>query len=276
MGNEGPLVTVVTPSYNYGAFIGACMESVRVQTYSNIEHIVLDARSTDTSSSVIASYSGRYGLRSIRERDEGQADALNKGFAMANGSIFCWLNADDYWLHERVVRDAVDALDPAVDVVTGGGQYVDKDGRFLSPIDPPQPRIADELRYYDTLLQPATFWRRTVHAPLRVSYKYAFDWKLFLDMVLAGARFQSVDARWAAYRLHGKNKTTADPSERRAEIAEILGEQWGTESVQYRWARGIYWGFKASEALRLPVLKWGTCKINGAMKRLSGGRVCSS
>lgn len=53
-----PLVTVVTPSYNYGKFIRACLESVRRQTYPRIEHLVFDACSTDDSASVIASFEG--------------------------------------------------------------------------------------------------------------------------------------------------------------------------------------------------------------------------
>lgn len=269
-------MTVITPSYNYGAFVGACLESVRQQSYPHIEHVVLDACSTDESASVIASFAGRYGLRSIIERDKGQADALNKGFALARGDVFCWLNADDYWLHERVAEEAVQALEGGADVVTAGGQYVDRDDHFLSAIEVARRSVAAELRYYDTILQPATFWRRSVHVTLNANYNYAFDWKLFLDMAAAGAKFHVVETRWAAYRLHGKNKTTADPSQRRAEIAEILGEQWGVHSLQFRWARGIYWGFKASESLHLPVLKWGVYKINSAMKRITQGHVYSS
>ena len=143
-----PLVTVVTPSYNYGRFLGQCLASVRSQSYPHIEHVVLDARSTDNSAEVIASFEGTYRMRSIIARDAGQADALNRGFAQAQGSIYCWLNADDYWLHEHVVEEAVQELSRGSDVVTGGGRHVDANACFLSSIRPPY-QLLRELRYDD-------------------------------------------------------------------------------------------------------------------------------
>ena len=271
-----PLVSVVTPSYNYGAFLGQCLESVRMQTYPNIEHVVVDACSIDESRSVIESFRGTYRLLVLLEEDSGQADALNKGFAMARGDVFCWLNADDYWLHEKVVEEAIQALARDVDAVTAGGRYVDQDAQTLSKIAVPHGNLESQLRYFDPFLQPATLWRSQVHLPLSVDLRYAFDWRLFLDMASRGARFRAVDAEWAAYRLHSTNKSLDDSARRRGEIAAILRGQWGGWSPQYLWATSVFRGYQAAESLHSRGLKSGIGKVNDALGRLTRGRVFSS
>jgi glycosyltransferase involved in cell wall biosynthesis len=273
--SEAPLVSVVTPSYNYGRFIGACLESVRIQTHPRIEHLVLDALSTDDTPAVLASYSGRYGVSAWFERDGGQADALNRGFARARGDILGWLNADDFYLHERVVADAVAVFErePAVDVVTAGGAYVDVDGRRLRDITVRPDRVTRHLAYYDTILQPATFWRRRVHRALDDRLHYAFDWKLFLDMARHGASIRCVPASWAAYRLHGINKSAMDPARRRLELADLMREIHGERSLQHRWARLIYRAFEFSERRRLPLVKRGAQLANEIAHHATGRRV---
>ena len=176
--NGVPLFPLSHPSYNYATFLAQCLESVRRQTYPHIEHIVLDGCSTDDSASIIESLEGTYPMRAIFEKDSGQADALNKGFAIARGDVFCWLNADDFWLSEDVVEEAILALANGVDVVTAGGLYVDQDANALSSIGVSRQKVESQLRYGDPILQPATLWRSTVHRPLRVDLHYVFDWDL--------------------------------------------------------------------------------------------------
>jgi glycosyltransferase involved in cell wall biosynthesis len=270
-----PLVTVVTPSRNYGRFIGACLESVRAQRYPRIEHLVLDACSTDDTSSVLRRFDGMYDLRIRVERDRGQADALNKGFALSRGDVLCWLNADDFWLHQDVVERAVEVLGaaPHVDLVTATGRFVDEAGRPGTRI--PLLPVAD-LRYHDTILQPATFWRRSVHQRLRDDLDFTFDWRFFLDVAAAGARTISVDEEWAAYRMHAVNKSSADPARRRREVADLLETEWGRWSIQHGWARAIAAGYTASEATGISAIKSCCSFANTTMGRLTRRRVFSS
>lgn len=274
-GPRQPLVTVVTPSHNYGRFLGACLESVRAQTYPRIEHLVMDACSTDDTPAVLRRFERTYELVIHVERDRGQADALNKGFALSRGDVLCWLNADDYWLHPTVVERAVELLStaPELGLVTATGRVVDESGALGARI--PLLPVA-ELRYHDTILQPATFWRRWVHQPLRDDLHFTFDWRFFLDLTAAGARARSVDEEWAAYRMHGVNKTAADPARRRREVADLLEAEWGRWSAQHLWARAIAAGYAASEATGISALKSCCSFANTAMGRLTGRRVFSS
>src|SRR5690606_33014626 len=91
-----PLVSVVTPSYNKGKFIKETIESVLSQDYPNIEYIVMDGGSTDETVDILKSYGDR--IAWISEKDDGQADAVNKGIARARGEIIGWLNSDDTYL----------------------------------------------------------------------------------------------------------------------------------------------------------------------------------
>src|SRR5450432_4663135 len=124
---SGPLVTVVTPSYNQGHFIRATIESVLSQDYPQVEYIIMDGGSTDQTASVVRDYASR--LTFISEKDRGQSHAINKGFQMAKGSILAWLNSDDFYLPGSI-GTAVDSLqgNAAAGAVYGEGYLIDRSG----------------------------------------------------------------------------------------------------------------------------------------------------
>jgi glycosyltransferase involved in cell wall biosynthesis len=109
-GKEGPLVSIVTPSYNQGQFIEETTLSVKNQDYPNIEHIVVYGGSTDEILEILKRYEGTYNLRWISEPDEGHADAVNKGFAMAKGEIISWLNSDDVYFDKGTISSVMEAF----------------------------------------------------------------------------------------------------------------------------------------------------------------------
>jgi glycosyltransferase involved in cell wall biosynthesis len=100
-----PLVTIITPSLNQGNFIEDTIRSVLEQTHDNIEYLIMDGGSTDNTLEVIDRYSDDPRLVLYSEKDEGQYDAVNRGFALASGEIIGWINADDIY-----TRDALEKM----------------------------------------------------------------------------------------------------------------------------------------------------------------------
>lgn len=180
-----PYFSVVTPSWNQGAWIEGCIQSVLQQNASDFEHIVFDNCSNDETPEILAKYPH---LQAHIEKDRGQSDALNKGFAKARGEIICWLNADDQYLPGAFdsVRNAF--ADPAVAVVYGDCEEDFCDGK------PPRIRKGrwtnreDLLIWWEKrtdLLQPAVFFRRSVlleSGPLRVDLHVVMDTELWWRM----------------------------------------------------------------------------------------------
>ena len=101
--NKWPRITIVTPSCNQGRFIKETIESVRLQNYPNLEHVVIDGGSKDDTLQILCEYNH---LKVISEPDSGQGNAINKGFGIATGDIYGFLNSDDTLLPEALTRVA--------------------------------------------------------------------------------------------------------------------------------------------------------------------------
>jgi glycosyltransferase involved in cell wall biosynthesis len=216
-----PLVSILTPSFNQGKFIRDTLDSVLVQDYPHIEHIVVDGSSTDDTAAVVSHYDVQF----VSEPDEGQGDALNKAFERASGSIVGWLNSDDFFLWTGAVSAAVEAFENAgrdVDVVYGHSVWVDERNRVVKTH--PRPRFsARRLERFGYLSQPATFFRREdVESPLvDATLSYTLDYRLWLRFLHEGKRFLRLDDYVAAMRYHPAAKSVFARAHQWEEDAEV-------------------------------------------------------
>lgn len=94
---ENPKIVVVTPTYNSEQYLERCILSIKNQKYCNFEHIIVDGNSTDRTVEIIKKYADTYPMKWISEPDQGMYDAINKGFRLAEGDIYAWLNSDDFY-----------------------------------------------------------------------------------------------------------------------------------------------------------------------------------
>ena len=122
-------VSIVTISFNQGRFLEACMESVLSQDCPLMEYIVVDPDSTDGSRAIIEKLSNRIN-KVILEPDNGPADGLNKGFKLANGDIFGYINADDVLVPGAIKKVLnIFSCRPNIDVLYGNGYQIDEKRR---------------------------------------------------------------------------------------------------------------------------------------------------
>jgi glycosyltransferase involved in cell wall biosynthesis len=223
MGEEAwPLVSIVTPTLDAGAFLEETIRSVLAQDYPNLEYLVMDGGSTDGTLRIVEKYAAR--LRWSVQRDAGTADAIDKGFAMARGSILAFLNADDAYL-PGAVSAAVRAFaaHPEVAVVYGEGDWVDERGEIIGRY-PTKPFDREVLRRECCICQPAAFIRRAALEAvggLDPTLHYAFDWDLWIRIADRHEMLKIGDSL-ATSRLHRACKSVAHPESALAEALEVL------------------------------------------------------
>lgn len=265
-------ISVITPSKNHGQYIEDCLRSVHGQTHREVEHIVIDGMSADSTAEICR----RYPCQFVQRSDSGAAQAINRGLDMATGDIVCWLNSDDlFWSKTTLERVAGIFEEHAdVDVITGNGYWVSEDCRLLKPIIGLPDRIcAYWLRRNDFILQPATFWRRN-RLRLDESLRYCFDWKLWVEFYEAGLNFLYVPEYFARYRMQSASLTFQDSASRKREVYEMV-RRYSPRRTQGAWCWAVWKGYQLSETLQSPGLKRFTFKTNAWMSRLTNGSIAS-
>lgn len=231
------LVSVITPSYNHSDYIEDTIQSVKSQDYPNIEHIIVDGGSDDGTVEILKEYQDSYDMRWISEPDEGQADAINKGFRLSSGEVLCWLNSDDVYISNEAVSKSIKALEkyPNADLVNGRGIRLEEDGKWDHPIKRRDHKLShSSLKQIASVLQPATFWYRYVWEEIGINntLEYAFDWDFFIRATKY-YNIVPIPDFIIGYRWQGDNKTTSGGFERAKEIRDITGKYLGEDSWQY-------------------------------------------
>jgi glycosyltransferase involved in cell wall biosynthesis len=179
--NIKPKISIITPTLNSEEFISDNIKSILRQTYSNIEHIIIDGGSTDDTLRIVKDLDPDAVV--ISEPDEGIADAYNKGLRIARGDLIAILNSDDYYANDRVVERVVEkfSLRPEITIVYGKVRVIEP--RTGKPVvvygEPFSPKRMKKF----TVSQPAIFARREVFetvGPFSLKYKICMDHDYFL------------------------------------------------------------------------------------------------
>jgi len=261
-------ISVVTPSYNQGDFVGETIRSVLTQCGDfYIDYIIIDGGSTDHSVSIIKEYDAKFksnpenftkcsGIRFnwVSEKDNGQVDALKKGFRMASGDILCWLNSDDIFPSSDVLQKVVSYFndDPGLKLLTGDGIFISKSGTTTGTHHVERINIKELLFLDYHIFQPSTFFTRDVYDEtlLDETFNCAFDAKFFIGLLEKGISYRKVNDILGAFRYYEENKTISLRNQRYRE----------SMSIARRFSRNLYFYtvsllYRKTESLLHPVIQ---------------------
>ena len=214
------MISVITPTYNSEEYLEECIKGMMSQTYREFEHIIVDGGSKDGTLEIIKKYEGKYPMRWISEKDNGMYDAISKGFKMAKGDVFCWINSDDMYMPwtlatiNKVINKEVNGH--KVQWCVGLGSRYTEDGinyivgrgiqvfphEFIRKGWHNGPKLG-------CLQQESSFWSRALYESvggIDTHFKLAGDfdlWKRFAEK----ERLYSINSVVSGFRIHEGQKS---------------------------------------------------------------------
>jgi glycosyltransferase involved in cell wall biosynthesis len=207
-GRNSPLVSILTPSFNQGRWLGDNIASVANQTYPYLEHIVVDGGSADETFNILNSADSR--VQWVSEPDRGQSHALNKALGKSSGAIIGWLNSDDAYFDRFAVESVVNVFEknPAIDIVYGHAALTNSDGLILQMMWVPRFRETLLRHSVNFIIQPAAFIRRSAIGDYLCDedFDFSMDRELWLRLLASGCKFMRVDRVVAIDRHHPDRK----------------------------------------------------------------------
>jgi glycosyltransferase involved in cell wall biosynthesis len=222
-----PRVSIVTPSFNQGAFVEQTIRSVLLQRYPALEYIVMDGGSTDETVAILERYAPHF-AHVQSGRDGGQADAIKRGFERSTGEIMGYVNSDDLLAPDALF--AVAAFfdrHPGVDAVYSHRCFVGPDNTVLEYWRLP-PHSDYLMKRWDLIPQETTFWRRRIYervGGIDASFRFAMDYDLFVKFMACG-RMARANRFHGAFRRHPESKTTQlMETTGRSEVDRVWSEQ---------------------------------------------------
>jgi glycosyltransferase involved in cell wall biosynthesis len=213
--DKWPKISVITPSLNQADFIERTIDSVLSQNYPNLEYIVIDGGSNDGTLEILKKYDSQ--IKWISEKDQGQADAINKGLKMATGQILTYLNSDD--LYEARALEKVACFfkkNPKTMWVYGKCRIIDENDKEIRKIITWYKNFWLKKYSYNKLLamdfisQPAVFWRKELTEEIgtfNINEHLVMDYGYWLR---AGRKYSAgvINDYLAKFRLHQSSKSS--------------------------------------------------------------------
>ncbi len=232
--------TIITPSLNYGQYLGDCLASVSGQTGVTQEHLIIDGGSTDDTLTVAARFPH---AKWTQEADKGMSDAINKGFERANGDWVIWLNADDRLRPEALAKVLPYLENSSADVIYGDWNFIDEAGRFLRLVTAPRWSPFVHVHHHCYIGSTAAFYRKSTIIDcghrLREDFRYVMDGEFYARLAAAGLHFEKIPVVVADFRLHGGNASQRHLGKTQDIEIVLAAERQHTESRAIRRVYGV-------------------------------------
>ena len=258
-----PLVSIMTPSFNSYPFIINNIESVKNQDYPNKEHIIIDGGSTDGTIEVLKNYPH---LKWVSEKDNGQSEAINKGFKLAKGEIIGWLNSDDTY-NEGAISVSVNEIinNKEIDIVCSDEKVIDEKGETIKILKGEEVTL-EKLLFKNVVRQPTIFMRRKVIETLkgvREDLHYTMDREFWLRVLLSDLKIKYIDGRVLAnFRYCKGTKSKEMPILFKEEWLKILKELVSYPEIKVKMKKIVERAIKETESSVL-FLKMVKCMREG-------------
>jgi len=225
---EGLKLSVVIPTLNQVGTIEDTILSIINQNYRNYEIIIMDGGSNDGTLEVVKKYEDWVDFL-ISGDDSGQSNAINKGFQLASGDIFSWINSDDYYLpgaFSKVVKVFTESS--AIDIVVGNGEIVTLDHKFLKHIKAMTMTRENLLQWINDkwIMQQSCFWRASIwedSGGVDENLELLMDFDLWLRFAELG-KSAMIDEDIAVMRYYQGVKTVSLKSKMKEELGYVYAK----------------------------------------------------
>jgi glycosyltransferase involved in cell wall biosynthesis len=231
-------LSIVIPTLNQSETLEHTILSIINQDYNNYEIIIVDGGSSDNTQSIVKKY-GSWITHNKIGIDRSQSDAINKGFHYATGSIFAWINSDDYYLPGAFTR-TIDSFnsDPGADVIVGVGDIITKDCKFLKRVYPVSMEHINLIKWLqgegDWIMQQSCFWRSRIwqaSGGVDTNLNLLMDVDLWFAFAKLG-KSKNIDFPLAVMRYYPEIKTVSLRDDAKAETAYILARNGACDEVR--------------------------------------------
>jgi glycosyltransferase involved in cell wall biosynthesis len=225
-----PKISLITPSYNQAQYLEETIQSVIQQNYPNLEYIIIDGGSDDGSLEIIQKYS-QFISYWCSTPDDGQADAIRKGFRMASGEIFSWINSDDVLCRSSLASVAeVFTSDPSLGMIFGNAFLIDEKSKPKGIIVP-----FSDFSYYkygaSGIFQGSVFYTKSAYfsaGEINPKWTYAMEYELFFE-IEKRCKVKNIPKFLSCYRLHPLSKSSNLQKIAREECEEIFSSVLGID-----------------------------------------------
>lgn len=248
---EGPIITVVTPSFNQGKYIEATINSVLNQTYKNFEYIIVDGLSNDNTREILNKYNNNSKIKIIIEKDKGQSDAINKGFKLAKGEVVGWINSDDLLKLDTLESIASEYMkNKNASVFYGDIDVIDDDGNYIRTTKANNINYNWLLNVNPDITQQGSFYNTKYVRDvgyLDESIHFTMDYDLWLRLLKISDAVK-INKVLGEFRVQPNSKTFTSGNGLKfwKDIFNVRKEKHKTKPITKLNMRFVGWVFKAS------------------------------
>lgn len=251
---KAPKITIVTPSFNQGGFLEETILSILNQKYENLEYIIIDGGSTDNSVEIIRKYEKDIAYW-VSEKDEGQTQAINKGFQKATGDLVGWMNSDDVYYEKSLNKIGSAFLETKgkFDVYFGDQRNIDVNGMCIkNHYYPPFSSWGIKHTTNMNISNQSAFWRRGIFEEtgyLDESIQFAMDYEFFMRLSEHKYSFHHIPYIMGGLRMYEDNKSSLEEWIKiKFENIDEINSRYGVEKSIVK--KTIYYVYKAFHLLK--------------------------